>query len=213
MFSEILGTEGIILPEARKRIENFPLAILEIYYSYNADIRRCVLFDQFNIRDTKLERRKDLVDSISSRIFFWRGTLFLFFEEEGKEIFTSGFFLSAIHRVGKIINFSSRCAWGKIRRYCWIPSTPVIISRPETTSIPEEIRSRPATTRKKSIRRHGDTDWPPRATRASKEDPRPEIVSLLLLLPRFLLQPLDLPAWYYSNWIGESRHCFRLGIR
>lgn len=70
MFSEILGTEGIILPEARKRIENFPLAILEIYYSYNADIRRCVLFDQFNIRDTKLERRKDLVDSISSRIFF-----------------------------------------------------------------------------------------------------------------------------------------------
>lgn len=34
MFSEILGTEGIILPEARKRIENFPLAILEIYYSW-----------------------------------------------------------------------------------------------------------------------------------------------------------------------------------
>lgn len=198
MFSEILGTEGIILPEARKRIENFPLgnAILEIYYSYNADIRRCVLFDQFNIRDTKLERRKDLVDSISSRIFFWRGTPFLFFEEEGKEIFTSGFFLSAIHRVGKIINFSSRYAWGKIRRYCWIPSTPAIISRPETTSIPEEIRSRPATTRKKSIRRHGDTDWPPRATRASKEDPRPEIVSLLLLdsSSSRSISPLDITA-------------------
>lgn len=60
-------------------------------------------------------------------------------------------------------------ASGKIRRYCWIPSTPfspAIISprrddvSPETTSIPEEIRSRPATTRNKSIRRHGDTDWP-----------------------------------------------------
>lgn len=58
MFSEILGTEGIILPEARKRIENFPLAILEIYYSYNADIRRCVLFDQFNIREGNLNEEK-----------------------------------------------------------------------------------------------------------------------------------------------------------
>lgn len=77
MFSEILGTEGIILPEARKRIENFPLgnAILEIYYSYNADIRRCVLFDQFNIRDTKLERRKDLVDR--SIYFLLKGDTFL----------------------------------------------------------------------------------------------------------------------------------------
>lgn len=65
-------------------------------------------------------------------------------------------------------------------------------SRLETTSIPEEIRSRPATTRKKSIpptRRHRPR-LAPRAT-ASK-DLRPEILSLLdLCLLRASQQPMD----------------------
>lgn len=75
MFSEILGTEGIILPEARKRIENFPLAILEIYYSWRIS---GVAYYSTNlisgIRNLNKEKRDDLVDrsssSISSRIFF-----------------------------------------------------------------------------------------------------------------------------------------------
>lgn len=42
-----------------------------------------------------------------------------------------------------------------------------------TTSIPEEIRSRPTTTRKKSIRRPDDTDWPrPMLAQRTREPPR-----------------------------------------